>query len=109
MTVCLFDIKKGQFIEKVIIHSIDLALYHVSVVINGEEHYVYDKKGLPLKAHNKIKLQKLFEKYDVGSTYLRATSAYDEMIGQAVKQRENTLEVLLGNAMSDKENCSESY
>lgn len=93
------DLKNINYIERVIIHSLDLALYHVSVIIEGKEFYVYGNNDLPLKARSKNELQTIFEKFNVGSTYLRASSAYDEMIGQPIREQDNTLEVALGDGL----------
>ncbi len=103
MNVSLANLKRFSFIDVVIIHSIDLSLYQVSVVVDGKEYYVVDKRGQPLKSHNKLELQALFKNIDVGVMRLRQQSAYDEMIGQPLRSGDNTLEVSLGNTLFGNE------
>lgn len=108
MSISLADVKKMNFIDSVIVHSLNFALYQVSIVIDGEEHYVLDKQGLLLKSHHKLALQAVFEKLNVGSMRLRHQSAYDEMIGQPIRENANTLDVPLGNvAMGSLDGLSE--
>jgi len=82
-------------VDKLIYHSIDLSLYQVSAIINGEEQYVCDERGKLLRSFNLIELQKLLRKVAAEKTVLRQTSAYDEMIGGPEKGESNALEVPL--------------
>ena len=84
-------------IDKVIIHSIDISLYQVSVLINGYEHIVTDSNGKLLRASNKMKLQVKFRNVRFKEMVLRHESAFDEMIGMESKPDSNMLEVPLGN------------
>ncbi len=97
MVISIVDLKKLSSIEKVIIHSHDQSLYLVSVIIDDAEHYVVDKNGKPLKAFNKLELQAIFDRHSVGKMVLRQQSPYDEMVGQPLRDGDNTLEVPLGN------------
>ena len=89
-------LSKREPIEKVIVLSIDLALYQVSVLMNGEEHLLSDSLGKPLRAHNTLDIEALFEGYNVQNMVLRHESAYDEMVNQPVRQGSNRMEVPLG-------------
>lgn len=84
-------------IDKLIYHSVDLSLYMVSAIIEGEEHYITDQKGKFLKSHNLIELQKLLQNVKANQTVLRHTSPYDEMIGGPDKGATNALEVPLAD------------
>lgn len=97
MSITLRALKKLKTIEKVIIHSHDVSLYLVSIIQDGEELYLVDKSGQPIKSHNKLELQSLFEFHDIGEMVLRQDSPYDEMIGQPGEPGTNRLEVSLGN------------
>ena len=97
MTISLKDLRKLSSVDKVIIHSHDLSLYLVSIVVDGEEHYLVDSEGRPVRSHNKLVLQSLFERHQVKQMVLRQQSAYDEMVGQPPKSGDNTLEVSLGD------------
>lgn len=96
MSIKLTDLQLFDYIDKVILHSHDQSLYLVSVVIDGEEHYVKDNKGNFLKSFNKLGLQAKFAKLKFGEMVLRHQSPYDEMIGLPQNAADNTLEVKLG-------------
>ena len=83
--------------EKLIYHSIDLSLYKVSAVVEGEEHYITDEKGKFLRSVNLIELQKLLQNLPTIKSVLRHNSAYDEMIGGPEKISSNLLEVPLAD------------
>ena len=99
MTVTLTQLNAVATIPKVIFHSLDTALYQVSVMLQGEtqEHMVVDRQGALLRSHNLISLQALFERLPVEQQVLRQHSAYDEMVNQPVRMGSNQLEVPLGN------------
>ena len=98
MSITIKALKKRAPIDCVIIHSIDISLYQVSVIIDGQEHYVADNKGKLLRAFNKLELQVLFETIPHQRMVLRHQSAYDEMVGQPLRQSNNAMEVQLGNS-----------
>ena len=83
-------------VEKVIYHSLDIALYNVSAIVEGEEYMITDKSGERLKSHNLLSLQKQMKNVKAKKQVLRQISAYDEMIGGPVKTT-NQLEVPLGD------------
>ena len=45
MTISLNKLQKYFVIEKLIYHSVDLSLYQVSAIVEGEEHYITDNNG----------------------------------------------------------------
>ena len=96
MSITIKEARKLKFIEKVILHCHDQSLYLVSVLLDGEEHYVKDKKGNFLKSFNKLELQTQFADMIVGEMVLRQKSPYDEMIGLSEDNVDNTLEVRIG-------------
>ena len=96
MSITLKEIKKLNYIPKVILHCHDQSLYLVSVEIEGEEQYVKDKNGNFLKSFNKLELQVKFANQIVEEMLLRHKSPYDEMIGLSEDRIDNTLEVLIG-------------
>ena len=61
MAMPLDKLKKYFVIDKLIYHSVDLSLYMVSAIIDGEEHYIADSKGQFVKARNLVELQKLLQ------------------------------------------------
>ena len=96
MSITLKEVKKLDYIAKVILHCHDQSLYLVSVLVDGEEQYVKDKNGNFLKSFNKLELQVQFADQVVGEMLLRHQSPYDEMIGLSEDKVDNTLEVRIG-------------
>ena len=97
MGITLTQLVEMQPLQKVVMHSLDMALYQASVVINNVEYFVLDPQGERLRAHSPLHIQKLFDHIAYQHMVLRHTSAYDEMCGQAVNAGNNTLEVSYGN------------
>ena len=97
MTISLSKLEKYFVVDKLIFHSVDLSLYQVSAIIDGEEQYITDNKAVLLRSTNLIELQKLLRKVTADKTVLRHTSAYDEMIGGPEKGATNALEVPLAD------------
>ena len=97
MTVSIQDLHHLKTIPKLIFHSLDCALYQVSVMTPDGEQMVTDSKGRLLRSHNLISLQAMFNDFPVQQQVLRQQSAYDEMVNQPRRSGSNQLEVLLGN------------
>ena len=95
MTISLNKLQKYFVMEKLIYHSVDLSLYQVSAIVEGEEHYITDNNGKLLKARSLVELQKELRSLAPEKTVLRHTSAYDEMVGGPPKGASNALEVPL--------------
>ncbi len=90
--------KLEQFfeVEKVVYHSLDVALYIVSAVVEGREYMITDEKGQRLKSHNILSLQKQLQHVNSKHQVIRQSSAYDEMIGGPVKAN-NEMELPVGD------------
>jgi hypothetical protein len=97
MAMSLSKLEKYFVIDKLIYHSVDLSLYMVSAIIEGEEHYISDGKGALLKSSKLMELQKMLRGTAATETVLRHTSPYDEMIGGPEKGASNALEVPLAD------------
>ena len=97
MKMPLAKLKKYFVVDKLIYHSVDLSLYMVSAMVEGEEYYIADNSGNFLKSHKLIELQKALAKIKATETVLRHTSPYDEMVGGPDKTGSNALEVPLGD------------
>ena len=82
-------------IDKLIINSLEQALYQAIVVIDGCEHVVWQSEQKTLTTRNLTKMREHFEKLDIKEIVLRHESAYDEMVGQPTKNGSNRLEVPL--------------
>ena len=97
MKMPLAKLKKYFVVDKLIYHSVDLSLYMVSAMVEGEEYYIADNSGNFLKSHKLIELQKALAKVKATETVLRHTSPHDEMVGGPDKTGSNALEVPLGD------------
>ncbi|MDK2597680.1 DUF6482 family protein [Pseudoalteromonas obscura] len=97
MKITLAALVDKPIIEKFIINSLDQALYQLSVCLGDSEYIVVDAQGKGIKAHNPLALQKLVQHLPYQKMMLRQQSAYDEMIGQPVRQSSNLLEVPFGD------------
>jgi hypothetical protein len=82
-------------ISRLIICSIDQALYQAVAVIEGEEHIVWESSDRCLRSHSLMALREQFQHLDSIDLYLRHESAYDEMIGMAEAEGGNRLQVRL--------------
>ncbi|MDN3488920.1 MULTISPECIES: DUF6482 family protein [unclassified Pseudoalteromonas] len=96
MGIQFSELTKHQPLQKVVVHSLEMALYQVSVVINNVEYYVQESNGEFMKALSPLHIQKRFEDIAYAQMMLRHTSAYDEMCGQPEKISSNMLEVPFG-------------
>lgn len=96
MPIKLSQLHSHQPLQKVIVHSLEMALYQVSVVINNVEYYVTDEQGEFIRDLSPLNIQKRFHNIGYAEMVLRHTSAYDEMCGQPEKVASNMLEVPYG-------------
>ena len=79
----------------VVIHSLDQALYQVTVVHSGSEHLLVENNGSPFRRRSIGEVLEILRLLPVSSASLRQRSAYDEMIGQPVREGDNVMEVPL--------------
>ena len=61
MGISVSQLQRTDKVKKVVVHTIDMSLYLVSVVVEEEEHYITDTRGGPLKSHNAVELQSLLQ------------------------------------------------
>ena len=78
-----------------VIHSLEQALYQVTVTISGDSYLLTENSGTILRRHSLQRVRELLRDMPLASVTLRHQSAYDEMIGQPVRTEDNTLEVPL--------------
>ena len=78
-----------------VVHSLDQALYQVTLQIEGEEHLLVENDGRTFRRHSLNEVRESLQLLAVEKAVLRQTSAYDEMIGQPLRQSDNALEVPL--------------
>ena len=83
----------------VTIHSLELAVYQVTVTLQGEQHLLVDKKGKPIRRRSLQQVREILQVLPVGNITLRHESAYDEMIGQPARESSNALEIKLSHEL----------
>ena len=83
-------------IQKLVICSLEQALYQAVVVIDDEEHVVWKDNKQCLRSRNLTSLRECFGHLGINEVVLRQESAYDEMIGAPSKQASNRMDVPLG-------------
>ncbi len=77
----------------VTIHSLEQALYQVTVSLPTGPHLLVDKKGATIRSRNLQSMREMLKVLPVRSITLRHESAYDEMVGQPVREASNALEI----------------
>ena len=97
MAKSLKTLEQFFYLDKAIVHSLDLSLYQISIEVDGQEHYITDESGKMLRAFSILDLQRQCAKLKVKKWVLRQQSAYDEMVGSVSTSGHNTLEVPLGD------------
>jgi hypothetical protein len=83
----------------VTIHSLEQALYQVTVALPSGPHLLVDKKGKAISSRSLQNIREMLQVLPVGTITLRHESAYDEMIGQPPRESSNALEVNLSHEM----------
>lgn len=80
------------------VHSLEQALYQVTVLHEGMEKLLSEDNGRILRRRSLLEVKEALAGLPLSSLVLRQQSAYDEMIGQAPREGDNTLEVPLALA-----------
>ncbi len=84
-------------VADVTIHSLEQALYQVTVALTSGPHLLVDHHGKTVRSRSLQSMREMLQTLPVRTITLRHESAYDEMIGQPVKQSNNTLEISLSH------------
>lgn len=95
--ILLGDIAYATVIDKMIIESLEQALYRVVIEIKGQQYYVLESEGKSLTRHSVVAIQEQFKACIIKQIFLQHSSPYDEMIGLEVNATGNTLLVPIGN------------
>lgn len=95
--IFLAELVRFTIIDKVIIESLEQALYRLLIQVDGQQYYVLEKKGKSLTRRSIVELQELLIPFPIRAMYLSHKSPYDEMIGQEVNQHGNEMLVTIGD------------
>ncbi len=95
-TISLGELQGMKGPVHTIVYSIEGSIYRVSVLVEGRELRLLDLDGKAFQKRSVTHVREALRECAIGTLTLRQHSAYDEMIGQAVRSQANTLEVRLG-------------
>jgi len=79
----------------VIVHSLDQALYQITVLLDGTDYLLTENDGRTFRRHSLTEVREALQEIPIDTLTLRQTSAYDEMIGQPSRDCDNALELPL--------------
>ena len=92
----LSELEQYNVIDKVIIESLEQALYRLVVEMAGQQYYVVEPSGRSLTRRSIVDIQAVLIPFHVKAMYLYHQSPYDEMIGHDVNKNSNALFVPIG-------------
>lgn len=95
MKITLSALKQRGSLRKLAIRSTDLSLYLAEIELDGIRHLVCDDDERPLRTANLVSMREKLAVLEVEQLVLVQESAYDEMIGQPLREGSNRLEVPL--------------
>lgn len=93
----LKSLNNYERLDRVIVESLEQALYRVTIEVDGQRYFLTDAPGKSLTRRSKLEILVLFKSIVVDGLYLKHTSPYDEMIGLQEGDYDNELLVPLGN------------
>ena len=95
MKLTFADFARLREPARVVIRSLEQALYQVTVEFEGKSHLLTENSGKVFRCHSLQRAREALQTLPVASLTLRHESAYDEMVGQPVREQDNALEVPL--------------
>ena len=95
MKISLEQLSRLDRHAQAVIHSLEQALYQVTLTIGDDSYLLTENSGSILRRHSLQQVRELLREMPLDSIRLRHQSAYDEMIGQPVRTADNTLDVPL--------------
>ena len=95
MKMTLKEFANNQKKLPVVIHSIDMVGYQAAVIMDGDAFPLLCENGRPLRHHCLMHMREVLHHMPVASLTLQHQSAFDEMINQPRRQRDNTLSLQL--------------
>lgn len=95
--ILLKELNSYQRIDRVIVESLEQALYRVTLELDGQRYFLADNTGKSLTKRSKLDILLLLKSITIDELYLKHSSPYDEMIGLEENDFDNELLVPLGN------------
>ena len=87
-------VRRGQQVD-VVVHSLEQALYQATVKVDDKEHLLTENNGKTFRRRSLSEVREALQVLPIDRVTLRQSSAYDEMVGQPLRESDNTLEVPL--------------
>ncbi|BCL71731.1 conserved hypothetical protein [Vibrio nigripulchritudo MADA3029] len=97
MKMPISKLEKYFSVDKLVVHSLDMSLYQLSAVIDGEEWFITEEDGQLIRAWSVVDIQRRYRNVEAKEKVLRQESAYDEMVGCPDKVTSNMFEVPIGD------------
>ena len=102
--VLLDELSRFPVIDKVIIESLEQALYRLVVEVDQQQYYVLEKANKALTRRSIVAIQALLTPFVIHGMYLSHQSPYDEMIGHEVNDNSNEMFVPIGDYFKNTRN-----
>jgi len=102
--VLLDELSLFPVIDKVIIESLEQALYRLVVEVDQQQYYVLENPKKALTRRSIVAIQELLTPFVVKGMYLSHQSPYDEMIGHEVSCHSNEMFVPIGDYFKNTRN-----
>lgn len=95
----LKDLERTRLPVTLIFESYEGSLYQTFARQGDTEQLVWQDQKNPIKTYCLTEMRERFQHIKAAQRFLRQRSAYDEMIGQVIREGENTLLIPLSGAM----------
>jgi hypothetical protein len=105
-SVLLTELSLFSAIDKVIVESLEQALYRLVIEVDQQQYYVLESPNKSLTRRSIVAIQELLTPFVVHSMYLSHQSPYDEMIGHDINNNSNEMFVPLGDYFKSTRNTT---
>ena len=95
--ILLSELSRFPAIDKVIIESLEQALFRLVVEVDEQQYYVLETPKQSLTRRSIVAIQELLTPFVVYGMYLSHQSPYDEMIGHEVNKNSNEMFIPIGD------------
>lgn len=101
MKITLQQLQNSVGLTRMVVYSLDLSIYLAYAEFSEEAFLVTEIDGKPLRTSNLTAMKQRLAGVAAPELYLRQQSAYDEMVGQPLRDGANTLEIPLSRDWGD--------
>lgn len=101
MKITLQQLQRSAGLRRVVIHSLDCSMYLAYADFGGDALLISEPDGKPLRTRNVTAMKQRLAEVPVPALFLRQQSAYDEMVGQPLREGDNSLEIPLARDWGD--------